>query len=75
MSLGCGAYMNKLERVRGSGFSIEECITLDEFLQKDLRDTVIPADKAVKNFPSVVVTVNQAKRFKNGNELDLKSLL
>ena len=72
MSLGCGAYMNKLERVRGSGFSVDECITLDEFLKKDLKDTVFSAEKAVKNFPSVSVTVNQAKRFKNGNELDLK---
>lgn len=68
----CGAYMNRLERVRGSGFSIEQCISLDEFMEKDLSETVITADKAVKNYPSVNVSPNQAKRFCNGNELDLK---
>ena len=30
------------------------------------------SDKAVSSYPSVNVTSNQAKRFCNGNELDLK---
>lgn len=72
MMLGCGAYMNRLERVKGSGFSVEDCISLDEFLEKDICETVIPADEAVKSYPAVNVSENQAKRFKNGNELDLK---
>lgn len=72
IALGCGAYMNRLERVRGSGFSVDECITLDEFLHSDLSDTVYHSDKAVKSFVAVNVSPNQAKRFKNGNELDLK---
>lgn len=72
VALGCGAYMNRLERVRGSGFTVEQCITLDEFLEKDLSETVYSPDKAVSSYPSVNVTSNQAKRFCNGNELDLK---
>ncbi len=74
VKLGCGAFMNELQRTRASGFSLDECISLDEFLQKDIAQTIIPADKAVENFASVYVTENQAKRFKNGNELDLKRL-
>ncbi len=72
VSLGCGAFMNELERVKASGFDILQCISLDEFLNKDIFETIIPADKAVLSFPEVNVTQNQAKRFKNGNELDLK---
>ena len=71
VALGCGAFMNELERVKASGFSIDECISIDEFLEKDISETIIPADKAVLSFPGVYVTQNQAKRFKNGNELDL----
>lgn len=72
VALGCGAYMNRLERVRGSGFTVEQCITIDEFLEKDLSETVYSPDKAVSSYPSVNVTSNQAKRFCNGNELDSK---
>lgn len=74
IKLGCGAFMNELQRVRASGFSIGECISLDEFLQKDISQTIIPAQKAVESFVAVNVTENQAKRFKNGNELDLNRL-
>lgn len=74
VKLGCGAYMNRLCRVRGSGFSLDECITLEEFLEKDLSETVLPAQKAVESYTQVNVTENQAKRFKNGNELDLNRL-
>lgn len=71
MKLGCGAFMSKLQRTYGSGFSIEDCITLDEFCDGDLENTVISADKAVERFTAVKITENQAKRFSNGNELDL----
>ena len=71
MRLKCGAYMNRLQRVRGSGFTVDDCISLDEFMDSDLSKTVIPADKAVACFPAVAVTIPQSKRFSNGNELDL----
>lgn len=74
MRLKCGAYMNRLQRVRGSGFTVDDCISLDEFMDRDLSKTVIPADKAVACFPAVSVTIPQSKRFSNGNELDLKRL-
>ncbi len=74
MRLKCGAYMNRLQRVRGSGFTVDDCISLDEFMDSDLSKTVIPADKAVACFPAVAVTIPQSKRFSNGNELDLKRL-
>ena len=74
VALGCGAYMNKLERVKGNGFSVENCISLDEFLEKDLSKTVYSPDKAVSSYPAVCESENQATRFKNGNELDLKRI-
>jgi len=74
VKLKCGAFMNELQRIKASGFSLNECISLDEFLQKDISQTIIPADKAVESFCAVYVTENQAVRFKNGNELDLNRL-
>jgi len=74
VKLKCGAFMNELQRIKASGFSLNECISLDEFLQKDISQTIIPVDKAVESFCAVYVTENQAVRFKNGNELDLNRL-
>ncbi|MBQ7128618.1 MAG: tRNA pseudouridine(55) synthase TruB [Clostridia bacterium] len=74
MKLKCGAFMSKLKRTYGSGFSLDECISLQDFLESDIKDTVIPADKAVMSFPAIFVTQKQAVRFQNGNELDLKRL-
>lgn len=74
MKLGCGAFMSKLQRTCGSGFSIEQCVSLQDFLDSDIEKSVLPPDKAVESYPAVFVTEKQSVRFQNGNELDLKRL-
>ena len=69
VALGCGAFMCSLVREKGSSFTLSDAIDLDEFLQKDLSETLLPPDRAV-DFPKVFVTENQATRFSNGGELD-----
>lgn len=69
--LGCGAVMTSLRRTLSNGFSIEDAHTKEE-LQNAGNPSVflIPVDKALSAYPEIRVSAAQAKRFKNGGELD-----
>ncbi len=77
-ALGCGAVMTKLRRTKANGFSIENAVTLEQLEAAaengTLDEIVIPVDKALENYPIIKVTAAQAKRFRNGGELDLQRL-
>lgn len=69
--LGCGAVMTALRRTLSNGFSIEDAHTEEELKSaEDVSAFVIPVDKALEAYPEVRVSEAQAKRFKNGGELD-----
>ncbi len=69
--LGCGAVMTKLRRTVSNGFTIEQSYTEEELKNaKDISKFIIPVDAALNAYPAVTVSDNQAKRFKNGGELD-----
>lgn len=69
--LGCGAVMTSLRRTLSNGFSIEDSHTEDELKgAEDISAFVVPVDKALSLYPEITVSENQAKRFKNGGELD-----
>lgn len=76
--LGCGAVMTALQRTKANGFSIENCISLDElqFLQSENRveEVIIPVEKALDSYRAIEVTTAQAKRFANGGDLSLLRL-
>lgn len=72
--LGCGAVMTSLIRTLAMGFTLDDCVSLDE-LQKR-RDNGIPFDDAVidiekmfEPYDNVYVSDAQAKRFSNGGAL------
>ena len=70
--LGCGAVMTSLCRTRSCGFSLSDCVTIEEL--QSIRDRkgefpMIPTEKAFSDLPKVTVTAAQAKRFSNGNPL------
>ncbi len=69
--LGCGATMTNLVRTKTAGFSIEKCVLLDKLTEENIKDYIMPTDKAVENMPFVNVTEKQAVRFSNGGELDV----
>lgn len=74
--LGCGAVMTALERTYAMGFTLNDCKTLSELQQ--LKDSgigfdsvLLPLDKALGIYDSVVISPAQAVRFRNGGALDL----
>lgn len=77
-ALGCGAVMTKLRRTKANGFGIENAVTLEQLEAAaengTLDEIVIPVEKALENYPMIKVTAAQAKRFRNGGELDLQRL-
>lgn len=69
--LGCGAVMTSLRRTFSNGFSIDEAHTEDELKSaEDPNVFLISVDKALAEYPEIRVSEAQAKRFKNGGELD-----
>ncbi len=69
--LGCGAVMTALRRTLSNGFSIEDAHTEDELKSADdVSAFIIPVDKALDAYPAIRVSEAQAKRFRNGGELD-----
>lgn len=69
--LGCGAVMTSLRRTLSNGFTIDEAHTEEELKSaEDIGAFVVPVDKALDAYPAVKVSEAQAKRFRNGGELD-----
>lgn len=71
--LGCGAIMTDLRRTSANGFSISNCVTLEE-LESAVNDGtadkyITPIEKCFDTYCEIVVTEGQAKRFSNGGEL------
>lgn len=74
--LGCGAVMTSLVRTRAMGFSLEDCVSLEQL--QDLKDNGEGFDKILHSVDSlfadykkVSVTDAQATRFFNGGALDI----
>ena len=70
--------MTELRRTKANGFEIKNAVTLEQLAQAaengTLDEVVIPVEKALENYPMIKVTAAQAKRFRNGGELDLQRL-
>lgn len=77
-ALGCGGVMTDLRRIKANGFEISQAVTLEELTAAaengTLENILIPVDKALEEYPVIKVTAAQAKRFRNGGELDLQRL-
>lgn len=71
--LGCGATLCGLQRTLSAGFSLSECVALEE-LEKEPRRYLLSADRCVAHWPRVTVTDNQRRRFLHGGELFLNRL-
>lgn len=76
--LGCGAVMSGLRRTEAAGFSLSECLTLDEVrelaAQGSLSGRILPVEAAFADMPAVQVSPGQAVRFCNGGSLALDRL-
>ncbi len=71
--LGCGATLSALERSFASGFSVEDCVTLEQ-LSENCEKYILNEEKAVEHLRQITVTNKQAVRFCNGGKLDFQRL-
>jgi len=69
-ALGCGATLTELRRTEVSGFSINDCITLEEIMECEDNSFLLSAEKCVSHLRSVEVSPLQGERFMHGGELD-----
>ena len=73
--LGCGAVMTALRRTEAAGFTLTDCVSIDDDTQRDaLVGRVLPIESVFMPYPAVTVSEAQAVRFRNGGALDLKRL-
>ena len=74
-ALGCGAVMTSLRRTKACGFSLDDCLTLEEARalseKGTLGDRLLPVDAGLSGYPAVQVTDAQFTRFRNGGALFL----
>lgn len=68
--LGCGAYMNTLERTKSGVFTIQESYTPEELVKKqengELEEVLIPLDRIFADLEKVVLSEKQSARVKDG---------
>lgn len=76
--LGCGAVLTALRRTAANGFSLSDCVTLEELrvlAQKDEISSILKrTDDVLSAYHEITVTEPQARRFKNGGELFLNRI-
>lgn len=79
MALGCGAYMNRLQRLKSAGFSIEESHTVEELYRRaeegTLSEILVPTDQLFERYPKLTVDRRQEKQIKNGVQIRFRGLI
>lgn len=76
--LGCGASLCALRRTAANGFTLDDCISLENL--EALRETgaagnrILPVDACLQAYPAITVTAPQAVRFQNGGGLFLNRI-
>ena len=77
-ALGCGAVMTALRRTMAAGYTLADCVTLEQAeslaAEGALAARVRPVDAAFAACDAVTVTAAQAARFGNGGALSLDRL-
>lgn len=77
--LGCGAVMTNLVRTAACGFSLSDCVTLEELQDNansgnSAEKYLLPIDKVFGEYPSVTLNEHQQKLYRNGVKLDIKRM-
>ncbi|HEY6539349.1 MAG TPA: tRNA pseudouridine(55) synthase TruB [Ktedonobacteraceae bacterium] len=74
--LGCGAYLCGLVRTRSGPFTLSESITLEQLAQAAEQGTIeqylYPADKAIEQYPALVLDEATTERVRHGNAFHIE---
>ncbi len=76
-ALGCGAVMTALCRTMAAGYTLDQCVSLDEALalpEEELAARVLPVASAFAAYPALPVSTAQGVRFRNGGALSIDRL-
>ncbi|MDE6796827.1 MAG: tRNA pseudouridine(55) synthase TruB [Ruminococcus sp.] len=76
--LGCGGIMTSLVRTSASGFTLDDCYTLEQ-VQKArdencLESLILPVDRVFSSLPKIRLNEHQTKLYRNGVKLDLSRI-
>lgn len=76
--LGCGAVMTSLVRTFSNGFSLNECVTLEQLEQlrdeNELQSAVVSVERFFEALPEIRLNEMKTKMYKNGVKLHLDRL-
>lgn len=74
-ALGCGAVMSALRRTEAAGFTLADCIPINDDSAADtLTQRILPIESVFLSYPAITVSTAQAVRFRNGGALSLDRL-
>lgn len=78
-ALGCGGVMTSLVRTSACGFSLSDCVTLEQLQEaansvRDLTEFVRPIENVFSELPSVRLSPAQEKMYRNGVKLSLDKI-
>ena len=73
--LGCGAVMTALRRTAACGYTLDDCVTLEQLRELcergEAEQYVRPVESLFESYEAVEISPLQAKRFSNGGALDI----
>ena len=79
--LGCGAHVIELRRLQAGTFSIDQCRNSNELEKIEescglsgLDKVIVPMDRAVEEFPEVVLADERARDLRNGQAVSFREL-
>lgn len=75
-ALGCGGIMTSLERTAACGFTVSDCVTLEQLQQEadrggDFSSFVLPVAEVFGYLPKVHLSAEQERMYRNGIRLDI----
>ena len=74
-ALGCGAVLTALRRTYACGYTLADCVTLDELKARCEAGTageiIRPTESLFADYEALTVSEAQSKRFQNGAALDI----
>ncbi len=78
-ALGCGGVMTSLLRTAACGFTLDDCVTLEELEKEaerdgDFKSMLTPVSKVFDFLPQVRLSEKQEKMYRNGIRLDIDRL-
>ncbi|MBM3114514.1 tRNA pseudouridine(55) synthase TruB [Jeongeupia naejangsanensis] len=68
-ALGCGAYLTGLRRTKTAGFSIDQAVSLEAYIEMPLEAReacLLPADVLVQDMPLLTLDADEVMRCRNG---------